>query len=98
MDVHPTHRHWEAPPLVRIDRHWTFVRVAPAPTGRTSGGSGSGQRLPSRVPAVELVPPGDLVLAELPAQVDLLAVQDRWEIDQSTLDVLDDDARSLDGE
>src|SRR5947208_1914025 len=61
----------------------TGTTSAPVAASRAGGGSdrnSSAQRLPSTVARVELMPPGDLVLAQLPAQVDLLAVADRREI------------------
>src|SRR5436190_4536974 len=77
------------------------IANAPTATSRPGGGrdrNSSIQRLPSTVAGVELMPPGDLVLAELPAQVHLLAVPHRWEVDQASLDVADDDSGALDRE
>src|SRR5436190_2255768 len=77
------------------------IANAPTATSRPGGGrdrNSSAQRLPSTVARVELMPPGDLVLAELPAQVDLLAVADRREVDQAPIEVANHDLRFLDGE
>ena len=51
-----------------------------------SFGCGS-ERAASAIPRVELVPVADLVLALLPAEEDLLAVTDRWEVDEAAVEV-----------
>src|SRR5688500_1403740 len=53
------------------------------------------ERLAATVARVELVPVVDLVLAELPAEIDLLAPDHRWEVEQSPVDVAEDDPRLL---
>src|SRR5215211_9266928 len=53
--------------------------------------------LPAPVPGLEVVPVGDRVLAELPAQIDLLTVADRREVDQAAVDVAHYDAGLLEG-
>src|SRR5215211_97597 len=53
--------------------------------------------LPAPVPGLEVVPVGDRILAELPAQIDLLAVADRREVDQAAVDVAHHDAGLLEG-
>ena len=47
------------------------------------------ERLPATVARLEVVPEADLVLAELPAEVDLAALADRREVDQAAVDVAD---------
>src|SRR3954447_22926811 len=75
----------------------TAIRSLP-PRPRRSLSSSPGkerrsvERLAATVPALEFVPVGDLVLAELPAEVDLAAIDQRREVDQSTVDVAEDDA------
>src|SRR5918994_1134832 len=49
--------------------------------------SGSIELSPAPIAGLEIVPVLDRVLAELPAQVDLLAVADRREVDQTAVDV-----------
>jgi hypothetical protein len=41
------------------------------------------------------VPPGHLVLTELPAEIDLALLEDGREVDQATVDVADDDPSFL---
>src|ERR687892_1141506 len=53
------------------------------------------ERLAATVARVELVPVVDLVLAELPAEVDLLARDHRREVEQAAVDVAEDDPRLL---
>src|SRR4051812_30415014 len=54
------------------------------------------ERLAATVASLELVPVADLVLAELPAQVDLSFIQQSGEVDQAAVDVPEDEARLLD--
>src|SRR5262249_35268049 len=60
-----------------------------------SFGGPSVEGLPATVARVEVVPVLDRVLAELPAQIHLLAVANRRKVDQSAVDVADDDPRLL---
>src|SRR5688572_28541697 len=53
------------------------------------------KRLPAPVAVLDVVPPVDRVLAQLPAEIDLLAVADRREVDQPAVDVAHDDAGLL---
>src|SRR4029453_11600443 len=54
------------------------------------------ERLAATEACFQVVPEGDLVLAELPAQIDLAAFQNRGEVDQPAVDVAKHDAGLLD--
>src|SRR5215212_2639219 len=56
---------------------------------------GSSERLASGKARVRVVPEGDLVLALLPAEVDLAALAQRREVDQSAVEVAQDDLHRL---
>ncbi len=49
------------------------------------------------VAALDLMPVGDLVLAQLPAEIDLVAVTKRGEVDEAPVDVADNDPSLLKG-
>src|SRR6185312_7677782 len=53
------------------------------------------ERLPSRIPRLELVPERDLILALDPAQVHLAPLAQRGEVDQSALEVAQNDLHRL---
>src|SRR5262245_51197065 len=57
--------------------------------------SESVERLTAGVASFDVVPVRDLLLAELPAQEDLAAVDQRREVDQPAVHVTDDDALGL---
>src|SRR5262245_51798753 len=54
------------------------------------------ERLAATVTGLEVMPVGDVVLAQLPAEVHLAAVLDRWEVHEAAVDVAQHDARLLD--
>src|SRR5512133_1036922 len=53
------------------------------------------ERFPAREALLEAVPVGDRVLADLPAQQHLLAVPQRGEVDEATVEVLHQHAEPL---
>src|SRR4051794_28810221 len=65
----------------------TATASTPAPAIRSAGVSGrrrgSVEGLSATVAGFELVPVIDLVLIELPAEIDLVVVDDRGEVDQA---------------
>src|SRR5262245_49531902 len=63
---------------------------------RASLGLEVAQRLAPGEALVRSVPEGDLVLAKLPAEEDLPAVAQRGEVEEATVEVLDQDALGLD--
>src|SRR5918998_5652654 len=54
------------------------------------------QRPASAEPFVHLVPPGDVIFAEAPAEPDRSTVRQRREVDQARLDIAQRDAPCLD--
>src|SRR4051794_32957312 len=80
----------------------TAIRSLPPRPRRSAGSfrqneSRLVERLAATVTALEGVPEADLVLTELPAEIDLLAVDDGREVDEPPVDVTQHDAGTLDG-
>ena len=69
--------------------------ASPSRTPSRSSPEPALERLATGEPGVRLVPEADLVLVEQPAEVDLLAVPDRGEVDQPAVDVPHDDVDRL---
>src|SRR5436190_21041804 len=55
------------------------------------------ERLAATVARVHVVPIADVVLAELPAEIDLAPVDQRREVDETTVDVAQHDPGPFDG-
>src|SRR5205823_13773832 len=53
------------------------------------------QRFPAGETLVDAVPVGDFVLADLPTEEHLLVAAKGWEVDEATVEVLDEDAQAL---
>src|SRR4051812_18206015 len=80
----------------------TAIRSLP-PSPRRSRSSWRGtdlqplfERLAATVASFQLVPVADLVLAELPAEVDLPVIHQGGEVDQAAVDVAEDETGLLD--
>ena len=65
------------------------THALPGVRGRIAESSVERQRAPAGEAVVDAVPPGDLVLAELPAEQHRLAVVQRREVDQAGVEILD---------